>query len=205
MVTRRQRQMFSSDAPADLEHAPLIREEALDWLEAVYPEAASFTASDLLHMTGEQGRRWLITRLRANGIGEEKFFSPPVAADAVTVLFLRSKGVKFAEAIQAIRAGQRSQSVSGPAYGGVWSRLMVVSMDRLKRLMPARLLSTAVAALLNAASGDVSYPLTTIQIIQKFNDALANNTLEATKNELEALNESSCDAKQGLSLRADPG
>ena len=108
-----------------------------------------FTASDVLRMSGDSGRRWLITRLRANGIGEEEYFSPPVAADALAVLFLRSKGVKFAEAIQAIRAGQRSQSVSGPAYGGVWSRLMVVSMDRLKRLMPARLLSTAVAALLN--------------------------------------------------------
>ena len=64
MVTSRERQVFSSDVPADLEHAPLIREEALDWLEAVYPGATSFTASAVLRMAGEEGRRWLITRLR---------------------------------------------------------------------------------------------------------------------------------------------
>ncbi len=149
MVTRSERQVFSSDAPADLEHAPGIREEALDWLEAVYPEATSFTASDLLRMAGEQGRRWLITRLKANGIGEGERFTPPIAANGLTVLFLRSKGVKFAEAIEAVSGGRGPAPAVERTYGGVWNRLTAVSLDRLRRLLPARLLGAVVSCLLS--------------------------------------------------------
>ena len=148
MVTSRARQVFSSDAPADREHATVIREEALDWLEAVYPEATSFTASDVLHMAGEQGRRWLITRLRAQGIGEDGDFSPPVAANAVAVLFLRSKGLKFADSIEAVGGGRGAAPVVERTYGGVWNRLTAVSLDRLRRLLPARLLGAVVSCML---------------------------------------------------------
>ena len=149
MVKSRERQVFSSDVPADLEHAPLIREEALDWLEAVYSAATSFTASDVLRMADEQGRRWLITRLRANGIGEEEHFSPPVAADALAVLFLRAKGVKFREAIDAILGGRGTALAVERTYGGVWNRLTAVSLDRLRRLVPVRLVGAVVSCLLS--------------------------------------------------------
>lgn len=49
-----------------------------------------------------------------------------------------------------------------------------------------------VAALLNAASPDVDYPLTTAQVISKFNAAYESASYEATKNEFEGLNERNC-------------
>ena len=49
-----------------------------------------------------------------------------------------------------------------------------------------------VAALLNAASPGVEYPLTTSQVISKFNAAYASGRYEATKNEFAALNERNC-------------
>ncbi|MCA8963025.1 MAG: hypothetical protein KDC38_21025, partial [Planctomycetes bacterium] len=50
----------------------------------------------------------------------------------------------------------------------------------------------AVAALLNAASPDVDYPLTADEVIQMFDDAVPGGGLQATKNELEALNDAGC-------------
>ena len=148
MVTSKPQQVFSSDAPADREHATVIREEALDWLEAVYPDATSFTPSDVLRMAGEQGRRWLITRLRAQGISVDGDFSPPVVANALAVLFLRSKGLKFADAVEAVGGGRGAAPPVERTYGGVWNRLTAVSLDRLRRLLPARLLGTVVSCLL---------------------------------------------------------
>ena len=148
MATSTEHSVFSPDVPADLEHASVVREEALDWLESAHPEATSLSASEVLRMAGEQGRRWLATRLRKNGIGEEESFSPHSAADALTVLFLRSKGVKFAEAIQAVVSGRGSAPVAERTYGGVWSRLTGVSLGRLRNLLPARLLGAVVSCLL---------------------------------------------------------
>lgn len=54
------------------------------------------------------------------------------------------------------------------------------------------LMRHAVAALLNAASGDVSYDLTQGQVISKFNAAIGGGDVEATKDELEAFNEQGC-------------
>ncbi len=82
--------IFSPDVPPDLDHAPQIREEAIDWLERQYSGKSEFTTSDVLAMADERGRRWLISRLRERGIGNEEYFSIPAAADALTVLFLRS-------------------------------------------------------------------------------------------------------------------
>jgi hypothetical protein len=49
-----------------------------------------------------------------------------------------------------------------------------------------------VAALLNSASPNVDYPLTTAQVISKFNAAYASGSYEATKNEFAGLNERNC-------------
>ena len=139
--------VFSPEVPPDLEHAPLIREEALDWLETHYPGVLSFTTGDVLGMVGERGRRWLIARLRARGIGDEEEFGLPAAADALTVLFLRSKGVKFREAVDAV-VGGATPVAPPPGYGGIWNRLIVFAMARLRRHVPARLLASAVFFLL---------------------------------------------------------
>ena len=63
-MATRDLQSFKPDIPPDLEHAPLIREEALDWLETRHSGRQSFTTSEVLRMAGEPGRRWLIARLR---------------------------------------------------------------------------------------------------------------------------------------------
>ena len=140
--------LFSPDVPPDLEHAPLIREEALDWLETHHAGVHSFTTGDVLGMSGERGRRWLIARLRQHGVGNEERFSLPAAADALTVLYLRSKGVKFREAVDAV-AGGPVTAAPPPGYGGVWNRLITVALDRLRRHVPARLLGAAVFSLLH--------------------------------------------------------
>ena len=140
--------VFSPEIPPDLEHAPLIREEALDWLETHYPGVLSFTTGDVLHMAGEQGRRWLIARLRARGVGDEELLSMPATADALTVLFLRSRGVKFREAVDAVVGGKEASRNAEPRYGGVWNRLLVTALDRLRRRVPPRLLGGALFSLL---------------------------------------------------------
>ena len=140
--------VFSPDVPPDLGHAAQIREEALDWLESHYPGALSFTTGEVLRMAGESGHRWLIARLRARDIGNEAEFSLPAAADALTVLFLRSMGMKFREAVDAVVGGKEAPRGPEPRYGGVWNRLIVVALARLRRHVPARLLGSTVFSLL---------------------------------------------------------
>ena len=139
--------VFSPEVPPDLEHAPLIREEALDWLETNYPGVLAFTTGDVLGMAGERGRRWLVARLRARGIGDEELFSLPATSDALTVLFLRSRGVRFREAVDAVVGGP-TPVAPPPGYGGIWNRLIVFALARLRRHVPARLLASAVFSLL---------------------------------------------------------
>jgi hypothetical protein len=50
----------------------------------------------------------------------------------------------------------------------------------------------AVAALLNASSPDVDYPLTVSEVIANVQAAIANGTIEQTKNEFESFNELGC-------------
>ncbi len=140
--------VFSPELPPDLGHAAQIREEALDWLETHYPGAVSFTTGDVLRMAGEQGRRWLIARLRARDIGNEPEFSLPATADALTILFLRSTGMKFRKAVDGVLGGKEAPRGLEPRFGGVWNRLIVAALDSLRRLVPSRLLGSAVAALL---------------------------------------------------------
>ena len=139
--------VFRPEVPPDLEHARLIREEAFDWLETHHSGVRSFTTGDVLRMAGEEGRRWLITRLRSRGIGNEELFDMPATADAMTVLFLRSKGVRFGEAVDAVM-GKEGPSGQRPKYGGVWNRLISIALKRLRRRLTARLLGSAVFSLL---------------------------------------------------------
>ena len=140
--------VFSPKVPPDLEHAALIREEAFDWLDTHYPGVQSFTSGDVLGMAGERGRRWLIARLRDRGIGNEELFSLPATSDALTVLFLRSKRVKFRDAVDAVAGGKGRSDSPEPRYGGVWNRLINIALQRLHRRLTARLLGSAVFSLL---------------------------------------------------------
>ena len=140
--------VFNPEVPPDLERAPLIREEAFDWLDKYYPGQLSFTTGEVLRMAGEQGRRWLIARLRSRGIGNQEEFSIPAAADALTVLFLRSRGVKFREAVDAVLGRKEVSESPGTKYGGLWNRLIDIALKRLRRRVAARLLGSAVFALL---------------------------------------------------------
>ena len=45
--------VFSLQIPPDLEQAPLIREEALDWLETQYTNQHSFTTAEVLQMAAK--------------------------------------------------------------------------------------------------------------------------------------------------------
>ena len=139
--------LFSPKIPPDADHAGQVREEALDWLEAHHAGVTSFRTSQVLRMAGEERRRWLIGRLRQQGIGNEEEFSLPAAADALTVLFLRSKGVKFRESTNAV-LGSVAPPAAPPGYGGIWNRLIVSALARLQRHVPARLLASAVFSLL---------------------------------------------------------
>ena len=140
--------MFSPEVPPDLEHASLVREEAFDWLDNHYPGVLSFTTGSVLRMAGEHGRRWLIGRLRQHGIGDQEEFSMPATADALTALFLRSKGVKFREAVDAVVGPKEPSRGREPRYGGVWNRLIDIALKRLRRRLTARLLGSAVFSLL---------------------------------------------------------
>jgi hypothetical protein len=144
--------IFAPDVPPDLDHASQVREEAFDWLDAHYPGIISFTSGAVLRMAGESGHRWLVARLRGHGIGNEEEFSLPDTADALTVLFLRSRGVKFRDAVDAVVGGKRAPGRMKPGYGGVWNRLIVAALDSLRRRVPPRLLGSAVAALLRSPS-----------------------------------------------------
>ena len=146
-MKRKEIPVFNPDIPPDLEHAPLIREEALDWLETRYPGSRTFTTSQVLRMGGEPDRRWLIARLRASNIGNESEFNLVDTADALTVLFLRSNGVKFHDAIEAVMGGKSAQTSPEPKYGGMWNRLIITSLDRLRRHISTRLLAAALFSL----------------------------------------------------------
>ena len=140
--------VFRPEVPPDLDHAPLIREEAFDWLDGHYPGVVSFTTGRVLRMAGEHGRRFLIARLRARGIGDEAEFSLPATADALTVLFLRSRGMRFREAVAAVVGGKEASRTPEPRHGGVWNRLIDIALKRLRRRLTARLLGSAVFSLL---------------------------------------------------------
>ena len=142
--------IFHPDIPPDLEHASALREEGLDWLERRFPNTNVFKAADVLSMSGESSRRWLIGRLREHGIGTKNDFSLPDAADALTVLFLRSKGVKFRDAIDAVAGNKTAEKTPEARYGGMWNRLIYASLERLERLLPARLLAGLVFAIVRA-------------------------------------------------------
>ena len=147
-MQKRNEPVFSLEVPPDLEHVHLIREEAFDWLDSHYPGVLSFTSGHVLGMAEEQGRRWLIARLRAQGIGNEEQFSLPATADALTVLFLRSRGVKFREAVDAVVGREEASRSPEPRYGGIWNRLRITALNRLRRRVPPRILGSAVASLL---------------------------------------------------------
>ena len=140
--------VFSPEVPPDLEHAPLIREEAFDWLDSHYPGVLSFTTGEVLRMAGVQGKRWLIARLRERGIGNEEEFSQTATADALTVLFLWSRDVKFGGAVRAVVGGKEASTRAAPKYGGVWNRLISIALKRLRRRLTARVLGSALFALL---------------------------------------------------------
>ena len=142
--------LFSPEVPPDLDldHAPTIREEAFDWLDSHYPGELSFKSGTVLRMVGEQRRRWLIGRLREHGIGNEGSFSLPDTADVLAVLFLRSRGVRFREAVDAVVGRQELTRSPGPRHAGVWNRLIDIALKRLRRRLTARLLGSAVFSLI---------------------------------------------------------
>ena len=140
--------IFSPGVPPDLEHASNIREEAFDWLDSNYPGVESFKTGEVLAMVGERGRRWLIARLRERGIGNEELFGLPATADALTVLLLRSKGVKFREAVDAVVGREEGTRSREPKFGGMWNRLIDIALERLRRRLTARLLGSTVFSLL---------------------------------------------------------
>ncbi|MCZ6539079.1 MAG: hypothetical protein O6922_04560, partial [Chloroflexi bacterium] len=82
------------------------------------------------------------------GIGNEELFTLPSAADALAVLFLRSRGIKFKDAADAVVGGEESSTPGEPRYGGVWNRLIRIAMKRMRRRLTARLLGGAVYSLL---------------------------------------------------------
>ena len=140
--------VFSPEVPPDLDHAPMIREEAFDWLDSHHPGELSFKGGTVLRMAGEQRRRWLIGRLGQHGIGDQGKFSLPDTADALTVLFLRSKGVRFREAVDAAVGRQQLTRSPESRHAGVWNRLINIALKRLRRRLTARLLGSAVFSLL---------------------------------------------------------
>ncbi len=155
-MRKKDARIFKSDIPPDLEHAPQLREEVLDWLETQYPGSRSFTPGQVLRMAAEPERRWLITRLRARKIGDSAEFSSTDTADALTALFLRSRGVKFKDAVDAVVARRSSPNAFEPRYGGVWNRLILAALEGLRRRLPARLLASAVYALLRNPTDQVN-------------------------------------------------
>ena len=140
--------VFGPEVPPDLQHAPQIREEAFDWLDTNFAGDRSFTTGQVLAMAGEKGRRWLVGRLRKHGIGNQEEFSLPDTADALSVLFLRSRGVRFREAVGAVVGRQEASRSSGPRHTGVWNRLIGIALKRLRRRLNGCLLASVVFSLL---------------------------------------------------------
>ena len=148
MAQKQATPVFDTDISPELQNANRIREEAFAWLDAHYHGDVTFTTGDVLRMAGESERRWLISRLRKNDIGNEELFSKPSTADALAVLFLRSRDVKFGKAVDAVVGKGAPQGAAAPRYGGVWTRLVVAALDRLRRRVPPRLVGSAVFTLL---------------------------------------------------------
>ena len=111
---------FTTDIPPDLDHAAMIREEVLDWLETEFPGTHSFRTGELLQMANEQKKRWLISRLRTHDIANDEDIGVPAVADALTVLFLRARGVKFQAAVAAVIG--REPVVTGLVLSHVWNQ-----------------------------------------------------------------------------------
>lgn len=80
--------------------------------------------------------------------GGHKEFSLPATADALTILFLGSNGVKFREAADAVVGGSYSQVSAEPRYGGVWNRFIDIALKGIRRRLMARLPGSAVFTLL---------------------------------------------------------
>ena len=103
---------FTPAIPADVEHAPLVREEAIDWLESQFPGVPTFTAGALLRMAGESGQHWLIHRIRGQRIGDKGLpFTLPNAANVLTILFLRGRGIRFQDAVDAVKRAALDQDL----------------------------------------------------------------------------------------------
>ena len=140
--------VFNPDVPPDLEHAPMIRVEAFDWLDTQYPGDRLFKSGEVLRMAGEKERRWLIGRLHKLGIGDRRGFTRDDTANALTVLFLRSRGMKFRDAVDSVAGRAEGSASPGPRHTGVWNRLISIALKRLRRRLTARLLGGAVFSLL---------------------------------------------------------
>jgi tetratricopeptide (TPR) repeat protein len=139
---------FRLDVPADLDHVAEIRMGTFHWLDQHYQGVRSFDTGTVLGIIGERKRRWLIKRLRDKGIGNQEEFDLPSAVDALAVLYLRSNGVKFGEAVRAVMENAPRSSPE-QSYGGLWNRLIAISLERVSRRVPPRLLGSAISALLN--------------------------------------------------------
>lgn len=157
--------VFAVDAPADVEQASLIREEAIDWLESRFSVDHQFRPRDILAFAGESERRWLLPRLRAQGLIQHETVSLAEAADALAVLNLRSRGVKFGDAIEAVSGGAGAGALGAPRYGGIWNRLAVVAQASIQRMLPARLLASAILALVQDRQ-DQSNALVIIEVAE---------------------------------------
>ncbi|MDP6668160.1 MAG: hypothetical protein QF357_12330, partial [Dehalococcoidia bacterium] len=66
----------------------------------------------------------------------------------LAVLFLRSRGIKFKDAAEAVVGGEESSVPREPRYGGLWNRLIRIAMKRIRRRLTARLLGSVVFSLL---------------------------------------------------------
>ncbi len=167
-------QLFTPDIPPDLEHAPQIREEALDWLETHYPGSHNFKTAEILKMVGETERRWLITRLRSYDIGKGTEYNLPEAADALTALFLRSKGVKFRDAVDAVIDRRETPGSHGTKYGGMWNRLVVNAIESMRRLITSRLLASVVFSLVRQREDHVNCLI----IVKQVGKRISSRTVE---------------------------
>ncbi|MGH8934748.1 MAG: hypothetical protein ACRDXD_00505 [Acidimicrobiia bacterium] len=76
-------------------------------------------------------------------------------------------------------------------------RLKGGGLDRLAR--------HGTAALLNSAHSEVDYPLTTAEVIELVQEAIASGDFESAGDQLEAFNEAECDVEAGPAQPSPPG
>lgn len=146
-MTAKKLSVFAPNTPADIQHSRLIREEALDWLERVRPGIRKFSNSDVLELTGEGGRRWLIHRMRERGLVQSDQLDTSETATAIAILFLRSNGVKFREAISAVVESIGTPTEPRPRFGGVMHRLVQVALTQTEEQVRNRLIGGAIDSL----------------------------------------------------------